>query len=100
MLSRFPKPKELEGVVTMTPRQKTIRRRQLYLAQHGICGCGCGRRMSLELDRMDTATLEHHTPRSMGCKKNDSPENVYQVWRWDCNSEKSSKRNYVPKVAR
>ena len=69
----FPKPKDLEGVVTLSKSEKKNLRVKYFVLQGGICGCGCGRRMTLELDRMDTATLEHSVPRSAGCVKNDDP---------------------------
>jgi len=88
-----PKPRDIEGVVVLTKAQKKALRVKYFVLQGAICGCGCERRMTLELGRMDTATLEHTVPRSAGCVKNDDPEtNLTSVWRWDCNSNKGSRR--------
>lgn len=90
-LRAFPKPAELEGIVTLTPAQRAHKRTELYHKQRGICACGCGRRMSWEQDRMDTATLDHIQPQPMGHAKNDNDTNL-RVIRWECNSRKGSRR--------
>lgn len=91
-LRAFPKPSEIEGRQTLSAEKKRRLRFKLFHDQKGYCGCGCGQRMSIESDRLDTATLEHFSPNKMGCKKDDGPKNVFSVWRWDCNFKKGSKR--------
>ena len=91
MLRAFPKPKELEGIVTLTKAQKTAKRKELFKAQRGRCACGCGRLMTLELDRLDTCTIDHATPNKMGCLKQDADHNL-RALRFDCNASKGSKR--------
>jgi hypothetical protein len=88
----FQKPRHREKVVTLSQKEKTQLRREFFVKQAAICGCGCGRLMTLELGQINTAELEHHVPNKMGCVKNDAPENLYEVWRSDCNAKKGSKR--------
>lgn len=90
-LRAFQKPSEIEGIVTLTPKQKAVKRRCLFDLQCGVCACGCGRPMSWSVGQMDSATLEHITPRPAGCKKQDADFNL-QCFRFDCNSNKGSRR--------
>lgn len=93
----FPKPCEIEQVVTLNPRQRAIKRRELYDAQFGSCGCGCGQRMTWDTGQMSSCTLEHEVIRSAGCKKNDADWNISRVFRWDHNSLKGSRRPEKPR---
>lgn len=86
----FPKPCELENVVSLNPAQRAHKRQELFHKQRGRCGY-CGRKMSQEHDRMDSCTLEHKNPRPMGCKKQDADFNLMAVC-FTCNSKKGSKR--------
>lgn len=90
-LRAFPKPHELEGIVTLTEAEKREKRKELFREQRGRCACGCGRSMTMDLDVMATATIDHYTPNKMGCRKQDAEFNLRLI-RWDCNSEKGSKR--------
>jgi hypothetical protein len=90
------KPYQREGHVYLTRQQKSKLRIKFFNEQRGICGCGCGRPMTLELGNFATASLEHTKPQPMGHKKNDSVENLHSVWRWDCNGEKGSRRLSIP----
>lgn len=90
-LRAFPKPAELEGLVTLTPAQRTHKRLELFILQAGVCACGCGRKMSNSVGYPDSAELEHVTPRPAGCKKQDADFNL-RVCRRDCNSKKGSQR--------
>lgn len=90
-LLKHSKPSLAEGITTISPAERANRRNLLYWQQDGMCACGCGQRMTLVPDRMDTCTLDHITPNKMGCKKNDNWDNLRAV-RFDCNSDKGSKR--------
>jgi hypothetical protein len=87
------KPNQIEGIVTLSSKEKRKVRLELFNEQHGICACGCGRPMSLVQFRMNSVTLDHRKVRPAGCKKNDARSNL-QAMRWDCNVAKGSKRNY------
>jgi HNH endonuclease len=47
--------------------------------------------MILELGYFGSATLDHIRPEPAGCKKRDNDDNLRAV-RYDCNSDKGSKR--------
>ena len=87
----YEKPRHKEGIVTLSQKEKTRLRRLFYAKQKAICGCGCGRFMTLVLGEINTAELEHHIPNKMGCVKNDAPSNLFSVWRSDCNARKGSR---------
>ncbi len=87
----FLKPSQLEGKITLTPRQRAKKRLELFGKQGGICACGCGKIMSWSQGSMDTATLEHIVPEPAGCPKRDNDDNLC-VTRWECNVKKGSKR--------
>lgn len=93
-LRAFPKPCELEGIETKTAKQKRATRTTLFIQQGALCGCGCGRRMTLEADRMDSCTLDHQKPNKAGCRKQDADWNL-KAYRWDCNFKKGSRRGVV-----
>lgn len=95
-LPAFPKPGQLEGIVTLTQAQRANKRQELYHRQCGMCACGpdskgCGRKMSRTVGEMDSAELDHITPQPAGCKKQDADFNLRCVRR-DCNSKKGSQR--------
>jgi 5-methylcytosine-specific restriction endonuclease McrA len=84
----FPKPGARK--VTLSMEERGRKRTELFHRQHGRCAA-CGRWMSLEPGRMDSATLDHVAPEPMGCAKNDGDDNLRVVC-WKCNYEKGSKR--------
>lgn len=90
-LPAFPKPSQLEGLITLTTKQRAEKRKALFVKQNGICACGCGKPMSEEYGRMDSCTLEHIEPQPAGHAKNDRDDNLCAT-RWDHNVAKGSKR--------
>lgn len=89
-LLAFPKPKDAEGKVTLSPAQRKVRLNALCCSQAGLCAI-CGRQMTREYGSLRTATLDHITPQPAGCAKDDRPEN-HQAACFECNSKKGSKR--------
>lgn len=87
----FPKPCEVEDIVTLTTAQRAHKRQELFHKQRGKCA-ECGRQMSQEYDRMDSCTLGHIVIQPMGHKKNDSDSNL-QAECWTCNVKKGSRRS-------
>lgn len=85
------KPHQLEGKVTLTPKQRAQKRWELFEKQCGICACGCGRPMCWLQGEMETATLEHIIPEPAGCPKRDNDDNLC-VTRYECNMRKGSRR--------
>lgn len=90
MIQPLLKPNQIEGKITLTPKQRAVKRRELFLAQRGICACGCGQRMIWELGYFASATLDHKKVEPMGCKKRDNDDNL-RCLRYDCNAAKGSK---------
>jgi len=90
-LRAFPKPHEIEQIVSLTPKQRANKRRELFDQQCGICACGCGRPMVWPQGQMDTCTVDHRVIRPAGCKKQDADFNL-RALRWDCNVQKGSRR--------
>lgn len=86
----FPKPAELEGIVTLSKVQRAHKRQELFHKQRGRCA-ECGRKMSQESDRMDSCTLDHKEPQPMGHRKDDRDGNLRAVC-FSCNAKKGSKR--------
>lgn len=77
----FPKPSEVENHVHLTPDERRAKRKELYMAQFGMCAC-CGEPMSPYPGRMDSCTLDHIEPQPMGHSKNDADSNL-QALRFD-----------------
>lgn len=94
-LPAFPKPSQLEEHEYLNQKQRRKALVELYYEQRGICACGCNREMLLSegIYHPDAATLDHIKVQPMGHKKNDARSNLRAV-RWDCNSDKGSRRNY------
>lgn len=92
-LRAFPKPAEIEGIITISPAKRAHKRNELFHKQRGKCA-ECGRKMSLEHDRMDSCTLDHIEPQPMGHAKNDADRNLRAVC-WTCNAKKGSRRGVV-----
>jgi len=84
------KPYQLEGRITLSPRERAKKRVQFYYAQRGLCA-DCSKGMSLQPDRMDSCTLDHIVPQPAGCKKDDRDDNLRAVC-FECNAKKGSKR--------
>jgi hypothetical protein len=84
------KPKDREGLVSLTPKERRKIRFELFNEQHGICACGCGQRMTLIQYQYNSVTLEHKKVQPMGHKKDDRRENLCAT-RWECNAKKGSK---------
>ena len=94
-LPAFPKPHQLEGHETLTPKERRQVTVELFYEQHGICACGCGRIMIYTAGKFHdaAATLDHIKVQPMGHKKNDARSNLRAV-RWGCNTAKGSRRDY------
>ena len=89
-IPEFPKPSQKEGKITLTPRQRRIKRDVLYTEQMGLCAeCRC--HMTLLPFHLNSAELDHIKPQPAGCKKDDNDDNL-QVLCHDCNFRKGSRR--------
>lgn len=88
----FLKPSQIEGKITLTPKERAQKRFDLFVQQKGICADGCGKPMLLSLGSFDSATLDHIRPEPKGCPKRDNNDNL-RVIRWECNMKKGSRRD-------
>lgn len=84
------KPNQIEGKVTLTPKQRARKRLKLYRDQGARCAA-CGKYMYWDSGWANSATLDHIKPQPAGCAKDDRDENLRVVC-WGCNSEKGSRR--------
>jgi len=87
----LPKPKEREGKIQFTTKQKRDQLQRKFLEQHGRCYY-CGGWMTRIAGDMRCATRDHLLPQPAGCTKDDSDSNVV-VACWRCNYVKGSKRS-------
>ena len=91
ILPAFPKPKDLEGKVTLTAKQRSELLDAFCEKQQTKC-CRCRCEMIREAGHMNTATLGHRRPEPMGARKRDNPDNIEGALCWKCNYEQGSKR--------
>lgn len=86
----FPKPRETENRVTLTPKGKREQLDRKCREQENRCFyCHC--QMTREPEMFNTAEREHVVPGKMGGCKDDSDENIVAACH-RCNFEKGSKR--------
>ena len=91
MIPDLRKPKDREGKITLTSRQRRVLLDEHCEKQNMRCAA-CGQAMTRKPYHMNTATLGHQTPQPMGCKKDDRPENIIGAICWKDNYEQGSKR--------
>lgn len=84
------KPNQIEGKVTLSPKQRAAKRLKLYREQGMLCA-ECGQFMVWQQGFFNTATLDHVKPEPAGCAKNDADDNL-RVICWIENVEKGSRR--------
>jgi len=91
MTLAFPKPKDVEHKLTLSPDARRKKLDKFCEAQKMRCvTCQC--RMTREPYRLNTATLGHRNPQPAGCAKDDSDDNLLGAQCFKCNAERGSKR--------
>ena len=89
--SRFQKPADREGKITLSPGARRKLLDKLCAKQKNRCArCRC--EMTRITGELNTATLGHDRPEPMGCKKRDNPDNLNKAICWRCNMVQGSKR--------
>lgn len=86
----FPKPKAIEGKVTLSVAERRDKRIELCIRQNWRCAY-CGTIMSRNQGNFRSPELDHISPEPAGCSKNDVESNL-QVLCHACNSQKGSSR--------
>lgn len=86
----YPKPREIEQKIELTPKQRRAKKFELCRKQKWRCAnCNCI--VIMDWGYWNSCELDHIVPEPAGCKKNDADSNLQVLCR-KCNSEKGSKR--------
>jgi hypothetical protein len=91
MLRDLRKPKDREGKITLSVRERNALLNALCERQDDFCAV-CGKWMTRKPYHMNTATLGHDKPEPMGCAKRDNTDNLNKAICWQCNVNQGSKR--------
>jgi len=89
ILPAFPKPKDLEGKVTLAARKARSQLDLKIIEQNNKCAI-CGGEMDASSEYY-MPTRDHIKPEPAGCAKDDRDENI-RAAHWICNYRKGSKR--------
>lgn len=87
----YPKPRDKEGRVTLSAKERRALLDEFCAKQNMRCvTCNC--RMTREPDQMNTASLGHKDPQPAGCRKRDNPDNIIGAQCIRCNFIRGSRR--------